>query len=221
MLDTLRFWFDRGIDGFRIDVLWMIAKDDAPWQDGAVTSAPSGTGADPREALEHGDGPEMDARLAELHAVAAAYPERLLIGEIYLPPGRLTRYHGEDGRGVHLAFNTALITRPWTAPSVLEAVEAYETALPGHAWPNWVLGNHDQPRVASRIGTAQARVAAMLLLTLRGTPILYAGDEVGLPDVAVPPDRIVDVAGRDPQRSPVPWTAGPGAGSRRGARGCR
>ena len=113
---------------------------------------------------------------------------------------------------MHLPFNTELITRPWTAASVRQAVEAYETALPGTAWPNWVLGNHDQPRVASRIGPAQARVAAMLLLTLRGTPVLYAGDEVGLPDVPVPADRIVDVDGRDPQRSPMPWTSGPRGG---------
>ena len=209
MLDTLRFWFQRGIDGFRIDVLWMIAKDDAPWRDGPITSAPTGTGTDPRQALEHGDGPDMDTRLAELRAVADAYPERLLIGEVYLPPERLVRYYGAGDRGVHLTFNTELITRPWTAEWVRRAVQTYETALAGTAWPSWVLGNHDQPRVASRIGAAQARVAAMLLLTLRGTPIVYGGDELGLPDVPVPPGRVVDVAGRDPQRSPMPWTEGP------------
>ena len=213
MLDHLRFWFDRGIDGFRIDVLWMIAKDDWPWRDGPVTDTPTGFGGDRRNALEHGDGPEMDERLRELRAVSDAYPDRVLIGEVYMEPSRLVRYYGRDGLGAHLPFNTALITLPWASAPVRAAIEAYEAALPGHAWPNWVLGNHDQSRVATRVGAAQARVAAMLLLTLRGTPTIYAGDELGLPDVPVPPSRVVDVAGRDPERSPLPWTiAGPNAG---------
>jgi alpha-glucosidase len=219
MLDHLRFWFDRGIDGFRIDVLPMIAKDAAPWLDGAISETGGGPqGAadvegDPRYALGHGDGPEMDDRLAELHAVIADYPGRMLIGETYFPPARLVRYYGIEGRGIQLPFNVALITGAWSARAVRESLAAYETALPGYAWPNWVLGNHDQSRVVTRIGAAQARVATMLLLTLRGTPILYAGDEVGLPDAIVPPERIVDVDGRDPQRAPLPWTAtGPHAG---------
>jgi alpha-glucosidase len=204
MLDHLRFWFERGIDGFRIDVLWMIAKDEAPWQDGAITQAE--LDGDPRKALAHGDGPDMDERLAELRAVSDAYPERVLIGEVYMEPSRLVRYYGRGGLGAHLPFNTALITLPWAPGPIRAAIEAYEAALPGDAWPNWVLGNHDQSRVATRIGAAQARVAAMLLLTLRGTPTLYYGDELGLPDVPVLPARVVDVAGRDPERSPMPWT---------------
>jgi alpha-glucosidase len=212
MLGHLRFWFDRGIDGFRIDVLWMIAKDDWPWRDGPVTDAPTGFGGDPRNALEHGDGPDMDERLMDLRAVADEYPDRVLIGEVYVEPRRLARYYGPEGHGAHLPFNTALITLPWEAGIICAAIEAYEAALPAHAWPNWVLGNHDQSRVATRVGPARARVAAMLLLTLRGTPTLYYGDELGLPDVPVPPDRVVDVAGRDPERSPMPWTTGPHAG---------
>jgi alpha-glucosidase len=213
MLDVLRFWFDRGVDGFRIDVLWMIAKDDAPWQDGPITDAPSGFGGDPRAALEHGDGPEMGAYLRELREVADAYPGRALIGEVYMEPARVARYYGTGSSdGVHLPFNTALITQPWEAPAIIAAIEDSETGLPGHAWPTWVLGNHDKTRVATRVGPAQARVAAMLLLTLRGTPTLYYGDELGLPDVAVAPERIVDVDGRDPERSPMPWTAAPGGG---------
>ncbi|HYO43465.1 MAG TPA: alpha-amylase family glycosyl hydrolase [Candidatus Limnocylindrales bacterium] len=215
MLDHLRFWFDRGVDGFRIDVLWMIAKDEGPWLDGTldVPGVVAGRpGGDPRKALEHGDGPAMDTLLVELRKVADAYPDRVLIGEVYMEPARLVRYYGPDGRGAHLPFNTALITLPWEAGPVRAAIEAYEAALPAFAWPNWVLGNHDQARVATRVGAAQARVAAMLLLTLRGTPTVYYGDELGLPDVPVPRTRVVDVAGRDPERSPMPWTTGPGAG---------
>ena len=190
----------------------MIAKDDAPWRDGPVADAATGFGGDPRDALEHGDGPAMDERLRELRAVADDYPDRVLIGEVYMEPRRMVRYYGPGGRGAHLPFNTALVTLPWQAGAIRAAVEACEAALPEGAWPNWVLGNHDQSRVATRLGPAQARVAAMLLLTLRGTPTLYYGDELGLPDVPVPPARVVDVAGRDPQRSPMPWTTGPGAG---------
>jgi alpha-glucosidase len=99
----------------------------------------------------------------------------------------------------------------------LEQTVAYYGANGG--WPNWVLGNHDTPRVASRVGPAQARVAAMLLLTLPGTPILYQGDELGLADVPIPPGqerdpvaRLLPGRGRDPERTPMPWDAGPGAG---------
>jgi alpha-glucosidase len=212
MLDVLRFWCDRGIDGFRIDVLWMIAKDDWPWRDGPVGPGPGGSRDDHRNALAHGDGPEIGVRLAELRVVADAYPGRVLIGELYLPPERLMRYYGDAGAGVHLPFNFGLMLAPWTAPAIRQAIDAYEAALPASAWPNWVLGNHDQSRIATRAGAAQARVAAMLLLTLRGTPTLYYGDELGLPDVPVPPARVVDVGGRDPERSPMPWDEGPLAG---------
>ena len=167
---------------------------------------PGGVGLGDTAALDHGDGPDMEARLRELRDVADEFPERVLVGEVYMEPRRLVRYYGTEGRGAHLPFNFALVTLPWDARTIGAAVEAYEAALPANAWPNWVLGNHDQSRVATRLGAAQARVAAMLLLTLRGTPTLYYGDELGLPDATVPPERIVDVDGRDPERSPMPWT---------------
>ncbi len=212
MLDTLHFWFRRGVDGFRIDVVWMIAKDGAPWQDGRIAATPSGLGGDPRDALEHGDGPDIEECLRELRAVAEEYPGRVLIGELYMEPARATRYYGRDGDGLQLPLNTTLITTPWTAQAVRRAIAACEAAMPPCAWPTWVIGNHDQSRVATRLGPAQARVAAMLLLTLRGTPFLYNGDELGLPDVPVAPSQVVDPDGRDPQRSPMPWTAGRHAG---------
>jgi alpha-glucosidase len=102
-------------------------------------------------------------------------------------------------------------------------VDAYEAALPMGGWPNWVLGNHDQHRLATRIGPAQARVATMLLLTLRGTPTCYYGDELGMQDVPIPPERVQDppavlqpeiahIVGRDPERTPMPWDASSNAG---------
>jgi alpha-glucosidase len=213
MLDAMRFWFARGIDGFRIDVLWMIAKDEWPWRDDPIGPGPGSFDDDVTGALRHGDGPELEDRLAELRDVADEFPERVLVGEVYFEPHRLMRYYGREGRGAHLPFNFALVTLEWRADVIARAVATYEALLPANAWPNWVLGNHDQPRVASRVGDAQARVAAMLLLTLRGTPTLYYGDELGLPDAVVPEPRVVDVDGRDPERSPMPWSAsGPHAG---------
>ena len=213
MHDNLRFWFDRGVDGFRIDVLWMIAKDDAPWRDGPVTD-----GCD-RVRGRSAQRPGARRWTRDGRAAARAARRRRRV------PGSRA-----DRRGLHGAAPDGALLRPGTGtartsrstrPSsrcpgrpgpIRAAVEACEAALPDGAWPNWVLGNHDQSRVATRLGGAQARVAAMLLLTLRGTPTLYYGDEIGLPDVPVPPGRVVDVAGRDPERSPMPWTTGANAG---------
>ena len=138
-----------------------------------------------------------------------------------MPLDRLVTYYGRDLAGVHLPFNFSLLETPWNARAVAQLIDRYEALLPSGAWPNWVLGNHDRPRIASRIGQAQARVAAMLLLTLRGTPTLYYGDEIGLPQVAIPADRVRDPfeknvpglgLGRDGCRTPMQWDAGAFAG---------
>jgi alpha-glucosidase len=84
--------------------------------------------------------------------------------------------------------------------------------LPHHAWPDYTLSNHDRSRAASRYGPHRARVAALMLLTLRGTPFIYYGEEIGMTDVAIPPDRIVDIDGRDPERTPMQWDATANAG---------
>jgi alpha-glucosidase len=156
-----------------------------------------------------------------MRRVVDRHDERLLIGELYLPIERLVTYYGIDGSGVHLPFNFHLILVPWNARQLEALVKAYEAALPVNGWPNWVLGNHDQHRLASRIGPAQARVAAMLLLTLRGTPTLYYGDELGMLDVAIPPECVQDPweknvpglgLGRDPERTPMQWDSSPEAG---------
>ena len=88
-------------------------------------------------------------------------------------------------------------------------MDELEAALPRGAWPNYVLGNHDNSRVLTRLGAKNARLAAMLLLTLRGMPILYYGDEIGMHDVPIPPEQMQDPAGRDPGRTPMQWDAGP------------
>jgi alpha-glucosidase len=127
---------------------------------------------------------------------------------------RWVRYYGEGGDELQLPFNFRLIWQPWKPESIRRSVDEMEAALPGFAWPNYVLGNHDQPRLASRLGgEVQARLAAMLLLTLRGTPTLYYGDELGLENGHIPPDKIQDPQGknlgvartRDVARTPMQW----------------
>jgi alpha-glucosidase len=154
--------------------------------------------------------------VAEMRRVVDEFEARVLIGEIYLPIDRLVAYYGKDLSGAHLPFNFALLSAPWHARDIAKLIDDYERALPAGAWPNWVLGNHDRPRVASRVGQAQARVAAMLLLTLRGTPTLYYGDEIGMHQVAIAPDQVRDPfeknvpgigVGRDGCRTPMQWDA--------------
>ncbi|MGK7869552.1 alpha-amylase family glycosyl hydrolase [Falsiroseomonas sp. E2-1-a20] len=215
MHDALRFWLDRGVDGFRVDVIWHLIKD-AQFRDNPPNPAwqPHNAGIDRLLQVHSADQPEIHEVVAEMRAVLDAYPDRVLIGEIYLPLERLVAYYGAEMEGAHLPFNFQLIFADWTAPSIAKLIAEYEAALPAQGWPNWVLGNHDQKRIATRIGAAQARIAAMLLLTLRGTPTLYYGDEIGMENVAIPPDRVQDPwerrepgrgLGRDPARTPMPW----------------
>jgi len=220
--DVMRFWLARGVDGFRVDVIWHLIKDadfrDNPPNPGYVP------GRAPHERLlplYTTDRPEVQDVIAGLRRVVDAFDDRVLIGEIYLPIERLVAYYGADLRGANLPFNFTLLSAPWKARELDRLIAEYEAALPAGGWPNWVLGNHDRPRVASRIGREQARIAAMLLLTLRGTPTLYYGDEIGMTQVAIPPERVQDPfeknvpgigVGRDGCRTPMQWSAGLNAG---------
>ena len=223
MYDVLRFWLRRGVDGFRVDVLWQLIKDDQ-WRDN-----PPNPNYRPGEQPPHqsqvplytADRPEIQSVVAEMRRVVDEFDERVLIGEIYLPVERLVAYYGARRDGVHLPFNFQLLQSPWNARSIAALIDQYEQALPAGGWPNWVLGNHDIARIASRVGTLQARVAAMLLVTLRGTPTMYYGDELGMTNTAVPADRVQDPfeknvpglgVGRDPSRTPMQWTSGEYAG---------
>jgi alpha-glucosidase len=169
--------------------------------------------------------------IRQMRALLDHYDDRMMVGEIYLPFKELVKYYGAKLDECHLPFNFHLILASqgwanpggWSAQKIRRLVEDYEAALPAGGWPNWVIGNHDQHRVASRVGAAQARVASMLLLTLRGTPTYYYGDEIGMENVAIPPEFVQDppavnqpelagIVGRDPERTPMQWDAGPNAG---------
>jgi alpha-glucosidase len=220
MHDIMRFWLRKGIDGFRIDVLWHLIKDeqlrDNPANPGYKPGDPPHWAVLP---LYTTDRPEVHDVVSGFRAVANEFPHRLLIGEIYLPPKRLIAYYGKNLEGVHLPFNFGLLEMRWHARDIAVLIDEYERALPIGSWPNWVLGNHDRPRIATRVGVAQARVAAMLLLTLRGTPTMYYGDEIGQTDTKIGPDQVCDPLGRsvpslgrDGSRGPMRWEEAPYGG---------
>jgi alpha-glucosidase len=222
MFDVLRFWLDRGVDGFRVDVMWLLIKDDKfrdnPPNPGYHLGAP-----DNQRYLStyNSNRPETLDIVKEMRAVLDTYSERVLIGEIYLPTPQLVTYYGPRLEGAQLPFNFQLLQTAWAAQPLYEMIRDYNLAIPAGAWPNWVLGNHDQRRIATRIGAAQARVAAMLLLTLWGTPTIYYGEEIGMTDVPIAPEEVQDPAeknqpglgqGRDPERTPLPWDSSRSAG---------
>jgi alpha-glucosidase len=215
MQEVMRFWLRKGVDGFRVDVIWHLVKDDR-YRDNPIN--PQFRPGDPpnRRLLPvyTADRPEVHDVIGAMRRVIDGFNDRVLIGEIYLPIERLMAYYGRDLSGVHLPFNFSLISARWQARSIGKLIDEYEMALPAGAWPNWVLGNHDRPRIASRVGPDQACVAAMLLLTLRGTPTIYYGDEIGMQQVPISPEQIRDPLernvpgqglGRDGARTPLQW----------------
>jgi alpha-glucosidase len=216
LLDVLRFWFERGVDGFRVDAIHQLFEDRALRDNPPDPAWREGMSPGRRLIRQYTmDQPEVHDAIAAMRGVADAYADRLLIGEAYLPIDRLMAYYGVDLTGFQLPFNFHLISTPWQPQAVARLIDQYEAALPMGAWPNWVLGNHDRSRVASRLGSEQARVAAMLLLTLRGTPTIYQGEELGMRDLAIAPDRVQDPweknvpglgFGRDPVRTPMRWS---------------
>ena len=222
MFDVLRFWLSRGVDGFRVDVIWCLIKDEELRDNPPNPHYKPGMGSrDQLIPTYECDRPEMMGLVEEMRAVLDRYGDRLLIGEIYLPLHRLVAYYGPELKGAQMPYNFLLIGASWHADSVAKIANDYYAALPEGAWPNWVLSNHDKSRVATRIGAAQARVAAMLLLTLRGTPTIYYGEEIGMRDTPIPPEIVQDPSekrqpgiglGRDPERTPMPWDATPKGG---------
>ena len=223
MCEVLRFWFDRGVDGFRVDAIHHLHEDEEDRDNppepqlAARNGTEDGAGCKSERSINRACTPRSE----RCDGLLTPMPDRVMIGEAYLPIDRLMAYYGADLTGFHLPFNFHLISTDWKPKPVASLIEAYEAALPVGAWPNWVLGNHDRSRVASRVGRAQARVAAMLLLTLRGTPTIYQGEEIGMVDTPIPPHLVQDPLernvpgfglGRDPVRTPMPWSPEPHGG---------
>jgi alpha-glucosidase len=201
MHGVMRFWLDRGVDGFRIDVVHGLGKDpDLP-------DDPPETNGLPHSAIN--DRPETHPRLREMRNLVDSYPgDRLILGEVFLlSTEQVAEYYG-DGDELHLSFNFPPLFTPWSARRWRRQVADTMRLIGGRgAWPTWVLSNHDNVRHRSRYGgsEARARAALFLLLGLWGSPVLYAGEELGLEDAIVPSDRTVDPGGRDGCRAPLPW----------------
>ena len=201
MHDVMRFWLRRGVDGFRIDATHRMGKDPALGEN--------------ERSLRHDQdwAATIHPRLARIRRVLEEFDgDRVAVGEVTVyDQGRLAAYVA-GGDELHLAHNFVFFGQPWSAARFRAAVDEFEQLAGDAAWPAWCLNNHDKSRTATRYGPTRARVAALLVLTLRGTPFLYQGEELGLTDGWIPPAAVVDVAGRDPERVPMPWTPGPGAG---------
>jgi alpha-glucosidase len=225
VFDDIRFWLDRGVDGFRIDTVDRMVKDpdlrDNPPNADYVQGVHNPVNALLRV---HSEGaPGIHDLIREFQQVIKSYDDRVSIGEIqYLnDPADMVVYYGEaESQEIDLPFNFGLILLPWKAEAIHNFVNAYDAVIPKHGWPNYVLGNHDQHRLATRVGGRdQARVAAMLLLTLRGTPFIYNGDELGIENVDIPQHLVQDPQGknlpgytRDVTRTPMQWDDSPHAG---------
>lgn len=221
MHDVLRFWLDRGVDGFRMDAVTMLIKHaempDMPPADGLL-----GAELLQKHIYVH-DQPEAHDLLQSFRQICDTYDgQRVLIGETGdLNPTRLISFYGRNLDEMHLPFNFIPMHQPWQANAMKQAVADYYAALPVGATANFVFGNHDMSRMASRYGWPNHRSVGMFLLTLGGVATLYYGDELGMTDGFVPPEQRQDVmaqefldkdAGRDPARTPMHWHNGANSG---------
>jgi alpha-glucosidase len=214
ILEAIRFWLDRGVDGFRLDVFNAYFKHadlpDNPPKLGL-------RGFDRQHHIYDVSQPEMMPFLADLRTLLDAYPQRYSVGETFLAtPQNAARYMGDQA--LHAAFNFEFTQRAWSSAGFLRAIKNWEAEMVEGKWPNYVLNNHDTPRSVSRYhmdeDDQQAKLAAFMLLTLRGTPFLYYGEEIGMRDLRIRRSEIMDPigkkfwpvhVGRDGCRSPMQW----------------
>lgn len=228
MFEVIRFWLERGVDGFRVDAAHFILKD-PDLRDNPPNLSRQRTMHKPMGDYDvqvhlydkaHSD---VHAVYRELRLLLDQYSvtqPRLLIGEMHIVDRQAwASYYGTDLDEFHMPFNFDFVTIAWNARAIRRSVEALEAHLPPGAWPNYVLGNHDEPRIINRAGPELARLVTLLLLTLRGTPTLYYGDEIGMHDGHIPPEQVRDPLeknrpglGRDPARTPMQWDSSPNAG---------
>ena len=221
-----RFWFDRGVAGFRIDVAHGIVKDRE------LRDNPMATPQDPAHVRAHGqrniynmERPEVHEVLRRWRALANTYsPPRILLGETYVLDVRTMGLFYGQGDELHLAFNFSYVHAPFDPETLAAVVDESETVIPATGWPVWTVSNHDVSRVMTRWAGGderKLRLALLSLLTLRGTPVLYFGDEIGMPDTPIKKEDLRDPVGirhwpeprgRDPERTPMPWEDAPNGG---------
>lgn len=230
MFDTLRFWFERGVDGFRIDVVGRILKHpDLPDNPPNPEWRPGDRERFSQLWVYNHNYSDVYAEVRRIRRVFDEFPDRVAVGEVFGTPDEIARYYGDPQEpGLHLAFNFHFIHEhgheptPWHAPVLRRIIANAEQSVPQFSQPCFALNNHDRSRFVSRHdadgrGRERARAAVLLLLGLRNTPFIYYGEEIGMADFEIPPERQRDPArfravGRDPARTPMPWDASPGRG---------
>ncbi|HYD73694.1 MAG TPA: alpha-amylase family glycosyl hydrolase [Candidatus Binatia bacterium] len=220
--DALRFWLRRGVDGFRLDACAVLVEDEFLRDDPPDLEADEKT--PPPQRLKRtftDDTPETMSQLEELRRVVDEFADRVIAGEVQGDTDRIGHFYGNSSPRLHLPLNDALIDTPWDALSLQAAVYAYLKAVPEQGWPDWLIGGHDKLRMASKTGQAQARVLAMFLFTIKGTPFFYMGDELGMERVEIASNQVQDIfekrvggygLNRDPERTPMRWDASEKAG---------
>lgn len=221
MFDILRFWMKRGVNGFRSDAIHHLMKDEK-FRDEPENPAYRPEKDDPHNSLLHlytKGHPDLPGMIEKICMVLDEYEDIFMISETYVGIEEMKIYYRASRTNLHAPFNFNLLQLPLEARSYRAFIDAYDASLGPHDLPNYVLGNHDRPRLATRIGRDRARVAAMLLLTLRGLPTMYYGEEIGMRDVPIPAEKIHDPferrvpgLGRDPERTPMQWDRSPHAG---------
>ena len=227
MLDVFRFWCDKGVDGFRLDVFNLYYKHeslrDNPWR--LIPTTPFGRRLDWQKHVYDYDQPEMMPLLAEIREILDGYPERYVVGETFPDNAQAAARYSAPGY-LHAAFNFEFTNCPWNARRFGRVIDRWESLLGAEQWPNYVLGNHDVKRPGSRYGKGETddrlKVATTLLLTLRGTPYIYFGDEIGMRDIPIRrKEDVLDPVGRrfwplfkgrDGCRSPMQWSSERSAG---------
>ncbi len=216
---VIRFWLDRGADGFRIDVIQGLIKDDQlrdnpvrVKRDADIPWYAEGS----QDPLYSSDRPEVHEIIRGLRRVTDSYEQRMMVGETWpREQERLADYLRPDE--LQLGFNFRFLLAHYDARRFRAAIELTEKTFGPGAWPTWTLSNHDFPRHISRYshdgdGDARARVAAVMILALRGTPFIYYGEEIGTRDAEIPAAFRRDPVGRDGCRSPMQWSSAPNGG---------
>lgn len=224
MADILRFWLERGVDGFRTDAVYHLIKD-AEFQDDPPNPNYVAARHDPYESLLHiySQGrPELKETTNTLCNVLGVHGSDVyMVSEAYIGVPQMAEFYQACSNGLHAPLNFNLMTIPWSGESFKKFIDDFETSLRPSDWPNYVLGNHDRSRLATRIGQERARLVAILMFTLRGMPFIYYGEELGMEDVRIPDTQYLDPwgknvpgfsVGRDPERTPMQWNESPNAG---------
>lgn len=215
---NLKYWYDLGARGFRIDAADMLLedrllRDNPPNPNAQPTDAPDNFVIQTYTRNRLGNHQLMHG----FRAAAEQLPDCVLLGEMYLPIEKIVTYYGDAERPeLHLPLNLQLLNAGWQADDLQRIIDKANALITAPRWPSWSLGNHDIQRLAERIPPAHARLAAMLLLTIRGTPTLYYGDELGMQNITVAPGSEHDPQAkawpghnRDVARSPMQWDASP------------